>query len=140
MEMLFTQVIRPLVILAVVVAAIVAVCAVTYYGWLEYSGEMEVRRLVAQAAADEAAAERANAEAVLAPAEAAALTVERQSAVMTFYGVLTPAAVVVVAFTIMVLGLMCGFALAMVVQLKQEKKNEQGYCQDKHESNHSPAA
>ena len=121
--MLFTQVGRPVVILLVVILAIVAVCAVAYYGWLEYSGEMEVRRLIAQAAADEAAAERANAEAVLAPAEAAALTVERQSAVMTFYGVITPFGLVAVAFTIMVLGLICGFALATVVQLKQEKKD-----------------
>ena len=73
-SMLFTQIVRPVAILLVGILAIVAVCAIAYYGWLEYSGEMEVRRLVAQAAADEAAAERANAEAVLAPAEAAALT------------------------------------------------------------------
>ena len=122
-NMLFTQIVRPLAILLVGILAIVAVCAIAYYGWLEYSGEMEVRRLVAQAAADEAAAERANAEAVLAPAEAAALTVERQSAVMTFYGVLTPAALVVATFTIMVLGLVCGFALAMVVRLEREKND-----------------
>jgi len=130
-NMPFTQIIRPAAILLVGILAIIAVCAVAYYGWLEYSGEMEVRRLVAQAAAltaqaeaDEAAAELANANAVLAPAEAAALTVERQSAVMTFYGVLTPAALVAVAFTIMVLSLACGFALAMMVQLKQGKTNE----------------
>ena len=128
--MLFTQVGRPVSILLVGILAIVAVCAVAYYGWLEYSGEMEVRRLVAQAAAltaqaeaDEAAADLANAEAVLAPAEAAALTVERQSAVMTFYGVITPLGLVAVAFTIVILGFGSGASFVLLAQKKQEKKD-----------------
>jgi len=117
---------RSLAILVVVVLAIGAVGAVAYYGWLEYSGELEVRRLVAQAAAltaqaeaDEAAAELANANAVLAPAEAAALTVERQSAVMTFYGVITPLGLVAVAFTIVILGFGSGASVVLLAQKKQ---------------------
>jgi len=130
-SMLFTQIVRPVAILLVGILSIVAVCAVAYYGWLEYSGEMEVRRLVAQAAAltaqaeaDEAAAELANANAVLAPAEAAALTVERQSAVMTFYGVLTPAALVAVTFALMTMSCGVGIAFATLAQRKQGKTNE----------------
>ena len=136
----FTQIIRPIGLLLAFLALVVVILGVCYYGFMEYTGaldvqrlELEVARAEAQAALTQAAAERARAEgeatlraaegdAIRAPALAAARAVDRMSGVLAFWGVLTPGGLMLAMALAVVAGGFVGAGLAVAVTRTQEKR------------------
>ena len=131
---MFTNVVRPLlaVILIVVVTAGLAILVLN--AWDSWTGQLEIRRLEAQAAADAAAAglERASGErafktaegaAIQALAEAAAGAVRAQTRILTYYGILTPGGIflAVVGMAIGAAGIGAVAAIGMMWHLEKAK-------------------
>jgi hypothetical protein len=112
-----------ILLLAIVGAALYGLS----YAWTDFTGQMEMRRLEAEAEQARAEADRAReqaglvqaeaarelargeADAIRAPAEAAAKAVNRQSAIMFYWGALTPLGLLFTALVLVV----AGFALGM---------------------------
>jgi hypothetical protein len=112
-----------ILLLAIVGAALYGLS----YAWTDFTGQMEMRRLEAEAEQARAEADRAReqaglvqaeaarelargeADAIRAPALAAAKAVNRQSAIMFYWGALTPLGLLFTALVLVV----AGFALGM---------------------------
>jgi hypothetical protein len=121
-EMIKTQIIAPFLWACLLIGITVIGAVLALDAWDSFTGKLEIRRLEAQAAAESARAGRVAAEAALereagehalkegqadairAPAEAAARAVDRQSVTLMYYGMLTPLGIVGLALALMAAG------------------------------------